>query len=290
MLDIMKRTIIILTAVFCVVSASAQNAERARGVETKKGYSILPAAGDFAIGIDATPMLGYAAGLFSGGSAPAFGFDGKIYGKYFLEDNRAIRFGLSLDVDSELKRFKVADDAAIQANPLDINASTFDTRNIANSSFGLFGGYEWRRGYGRLQGFWGGEAGFSIFNAKTTYEYGNPMTDINSSPSTVTNWDNGTSGNYSSRLLEHKGSNGFSAGLNGFAGIEYFFARKMSIGGEVGLGVNYSNSGQKTNRTQSYNSATNTVEEITTREVNGGNRVWEIGGNYYGSIFMMFHF
>jgi hypothetical protein len=49
----------------------------------KRGVYLLPQAGDFALGVDATPFLEYLGNLFSGSyDAPMFG-GGSIYGKYF---------------------------------------------------------------------------------------------------------------------------------------------------------------------------------------------------------------
>jgi hypothetical protein len=287
----MKKTIItLLAAALCVVSASAQDDQRDKGTETKKGYNILPAAGDFAIGVDATPFLEYGIGLFSGANAPTFtGYEGNIYGKYFLQDNQALRFGLNLNFRGTLDRYKVRDDAETMSNPLNPDATTFDTRNVTNSGFGLFAGYEWRRGYGRLQAFFGGDAGFGVYTQKITYKYGNPITDLNQRPTSAT-WLGGAA-NLGTRPLYTKGSNAFSLMARGIAGVEYFFARKMSLGGQVGIGFDYSNSGQGLTTTETYNAAKSQIEEKTLRDgTNGGQRSWELDTNLSGNIFLMFHF
>lgn len=280
--DMKKYIITLIAAVFAVVSVSAQDAERPEGVTTKKGYNVLPAAGDFALGIDATPLIKSVA--LGNNNTPSFGYDGKIYGKYFVADNRAIRFGIMMDIGSNLDRYAVANDTENVANPLNPYDTTFDTTNYSNTMVGIFGGYEWRRGYGRLQAFWGGEACLSFSTTKTTYEYGNPMTKMNQAPTTYL-------GNLNSRLISQKGSNGFSAGVRGFVGVEVFIARKISIGGELGLGFNYGTEGQITNTTESYNAAKDEIEQISMRNAgyNGG-RAWNFGTDVSSNIFMMFHF
>lgn len=301
----MKKTIItLLVAVCCVVSVSAQNAERTKGIQTKKGYNILPVAGDFAIGIDATPLLMYAGGMFVPTMAPSFGDDytytngtnsykGSIFGKYFLEDNQAIRLRMLINVGSTLNRFKVVDDEETANNPLNPNATTFDTRNVSLSQFGLYAGYEWRRGYGRLQAFYGAEIGVDFTINKTSYEWGNPMTDLNRTPTSV-NWEttpDPTVGSPAERNLNVKGGNGFGMQIGAFAGVEYFFARKMSVGGQVSLNLRYANTGQSTITTQTFNNATNVIDEITKRNgTDGGNREWSFKTPASANLFMMFYF
>lgn len=284
----MKKTIITLfAAVCCVAAVSAQNSDRANGTLTKKGYNILPAAGDFAIGIEASPILEYGIGLFSGANAPDFqGYNGNLYGKYFLEDNQAIRARVMLNVGSTLNRYKVRDDEAIFADPLNTEASTFDRQTVNTSGFGLYGGYEWRRGYGRLQAFYGAEAGFDFTVYKTKYDWGNPMTQENPAPSSNPAWANPSS----TRTLNTKGGNRFGMQVGGFAGVEYFFARKMSIGGQLSLDLRYETVGQATTTTQTFNNTTNQVEEKTTRADNGGSRSWSFTTPVGGYLFLMFHF
>ncbi len=280
----MKRYIItLIAAVVAVASVSAQKAERPEGATTKKGHNILPTKGDFALGIDATPLIKSVA--LGNNNTPSFGFDGKIYGKYFVAPNRAIRFGILMDIGSNLDRYAVTNDYEIVTNPLNPYDTTFDTRKYSNTTVGIFGGYEWRRGYGRLQAFWGGEACLSLSTTKTTYEYGNPITAINQTPTT---WG---LGNPSSRPVSEKGSNGFSAGVRGFVGVEVFIARKISIGGELGLGLNYGNEGQITVTSESYSVDKNGVEQISRRNngYNGGH-AWQLGTDVSSNIFMMFHF
>lgn len=275
-----KKLVLFLVAVCCVMPVAAQEAERTKGTETKKGYNVLPVKGDFAIGADATPFLQYGINLFNGGNAPEFGYNGSIFGKYYVRDNQAVRFRLKIGVTSQLVRTSVMDDN----DPENPNPSTSDSQETNQSSGGLYGGYEWRRGYGRLQAFFGGEAGIDFFSEKINYKYGNAMTPENPAPT------NGYGFDPTERPLNQKLSNGFGFGLGGFAGVEFFFARKMSIGGQVGFNLAYSSAGKSTTTYESYNATTGRVEKMTRASAIAGWRVWDFSTNLSGNIFLMFHF
>ena len=67
----MKKSITILAFAFGITGAFAQD------LTSKKGEPILPEAGDWAIGIDATPFLNYAGNFFgktTNNNAPTFNF------------------------------------------------------------------------------------------------------------------------------------------------------------------------------------------------------------------------
>jgi hypothetical protein len=115
------------------------------------------------------------------------------------------------------------------------------------------------------------------------------MTEVNQTPTSI-DWNTLTPGRFGSRPLDRKSSTGLTAGARGFAGVEYFFARKMSIGAELGFGFLYGNSGQTTTTTQSFNAATNRIDRITARGNDGGSRKWNFNTEYSGNIFLMFHF
>ncbi len=134
----MKKTIITLLAVvFCAVSVgevSAQKDQREKGTETVKGYNLLPAKGDFGIGIGIGSFLQYDRNLFTGNADPKYGYGGNVYGKYFIRNNQALRFGLNVGVKSRAQRFKVRDDATFLTDPTNNEASAFDIRTIAGSN------------------------------------------------------------------------------------------------------------------------------------------------------------
>jgi len=85
----MKKSVLALAMAFGVTSAFAQD------LTSKKGEPILPEAGDWAIGIDATPFLNYAGQLLStsGSSAPTWNFlngNNTIIGKMFKDEKNCL--------------------------------------------------------------------------------------------------------------------------------------------------------------------------------------------------------
>jgi hypothetical protein len=293
----MKKIIISLGLCLCAgFSAIAQEAETpssaSGAVVTKKGTPILPQAGDYAIGISANPFLSYLGNFFgkqNDNAAPAFGWGAfTVYGKYFLEDNRAIRARLNINYGSEQdKQFQRDDQLAANDPLLGARATVADVRQVGRQGLNLSVGYEFRRGRGRLQGFYGGEVTLGYGKVNTTYTWANPMTEVNQAP-TSTAWVAGVV-NPPYRTLKNKGGLTVDLGLGGFAGVEYFIAPQISLGGEVGLGLGYATTGQSETTEEYFNAGTAQVEEATRRGgAPGRNFTFAANGN--GAIFLLFHF
>ncbi len=292
----MKKIIISLGLCLCIgftVAAQEMTASEETTVNpalvNKRGISLLPEAGDFAIGIDATPFLNYLGNFFNqagSNTAPYFeGVDYKIYGKYFLESDRAIRAKLMFNIGNDKYDYVVADDERRTNNPLDVNATTLDVSNYSNTSVGLSVGYEFRRGRGRIQGFYGGEVGVGFETSKIKYEYGNPITAANPFPTT---WFGYNSDN--TRTTEYKNGNTISAGVAGFVGVEYFFAPQLSIGGEFNLGFAFSTTSQSERTGELWDTATNSVRTLSARSGSWNASEIRFSTVPTGSIFLMFHF
>lgn len=270
------------------IAANAQeNPTRKTGTINTKGVSVIPEAKDFAIGIDANPFLRYIGNMFTSASnsAPTFnGLNGALYGKYFLTDKTAVRVKVIMDFSNTQQEATVRDDYRFATNPLDVNATTVDYLDSKNANFEVRLGYEMRRGYGRLQGFYGGE--FIIGRSKVVndYTYGNAMTVLNQAPSS--NWGSG-----SSRPINSVSNTNLNIGLGGFAGVEYFIAPKIAIGGELGLSL-YTNNvvklGNVTN--ESFNTSTNSVDVIKHRWNQNAVNTRGIQTVTTGNIFINFHF
>ena len=300
---IMKKIIISLCLCLCVVfTTMAQDTTTDEYNEaaftSRRGVALLPKAGDFALGIDASPFLTYLGGFLSssGRTSPDFnGVNQTIYGKYFIEDDRAIRARLSLNMYNRMNKSVVRNDEEVINNPLNANATVIDVRNVSRIGVELGAGYEFRRGKGRVQGFYGGEISLG-FNSgeKAKYEWANPMTEVNQAPSTTNNWATGAANSYSgasSRSIEYNPGKTFSAGLGGFVGVEYFFAPQISLGGELGLGAKFSMTGQNETTSESWNVSANKLENQTVRS--GRWTAQDMTLNTLasgGKIFIMFHF
>lgn len=188
---------------------------------SKKGEPILPQAGDLGISISADPFLNYI-GNFIGGDglnvAPTFDFlngsvNQVITFRYFATDQMAYRAGIRLGLNS---------------NKNAINADDYKT--ISTNDVGLTFGLEYRRGKGRLQAYYGGEAGIGLSGGSSTWDYKNQL----SSSFTNAGRDRSVKSTLGSTI---------SLGLRGFLGVEYFILPKISIGGEFGWGLALASTG-----------------------------------------------
>jgi hypothetical protein len=295
----MKKAIMLLSlCVGVAFAAQAQEGSTSAPVLNKRGVALLPQKGDFAIGIEATPFLEYAGNFFSmagNNQAPTFeGINNTIYGKYFWKnDKEAIRASLHMNFRRQTFKGVVTDDETIANDPLNVNATVVDVMKDGGYDVELWAGYEFRRGHGRLQGFYGGELGLGLGRDMNTYEYANPMTALNTMPSTENFGSNIIGG--TQRILEDKSDPTFTFGLGAFAGVEYFFAPQMSIGGELNLRFAFESVRQSEVTTEEWDAANGNVREETLRNSswgNGGGRAKHTRLNTVtgGNIFLMFYF
>ncbi|MCL2436368.1 MAG: hypothetical protein FWD09_09580, partial [Lentimicrobiaceae bacterium] len=253
----------------------------------------LPQAGDFALGVDATPFLRYMGNFFTSGNNVAPFFNGvngvhqTLYGKYFLQDDRAIRARLSVGVFNDTEKGVVPNDPALADNPL---ATLIDIQRMSEAAIELGAGYEFRRGHGRVQGFWGGEVSLGFSSAKTSYDFANRMTEDYPNPSTYDFGYPYNTFNPIVRTTEVKRGNEITIGLGGFAGVEYFFAPQMSLGGEVGLGFYFRTAGQGQATTESWDTGENKLRIDVGKDLGWNAQNIAVGSRAAGRIFLMFHF
>lgn len=279
----MKKKVILLAAMFAGATAFAQD------LTSKKGETILPEAGDWAIQFDATPFLNYAGNLFNAGAtAPTANWvnTGAIVGKYFVDAETAYRAKLNIGFGSVTQNAFVNDVNSTTTPPAQVE----DTKKVSTTAITLGGGMEMRRGNGRLQGFYGGELLFTMAGSKTTYEYGNAY-DFTTNPSQTHGVD-GTND-----ILEQKAGSTIGLTIRGFVGCEYFLAPKISVGAEYGWGLGLTSTGNGSTTVKQVNSAGTGLEDSTTEtaggssfgigaDIQGGNNL--LTGT--GSLIATFHF
>lgn len=267
----MKKSIL---AVAVVLGASATFAQ---DLTSKKGEDFLPASGDWAVGIDAVPFLQFAGNLIGGNgtnTAPAWNFltgNQVITGKYFVEDNVAYRAGIRIGMTSNKGNMMVADrDGAAPTYPA-LPAMVENSYKMSETNIGLTGGMEWRRGFGRLQGFYGGELGIALGSSKSSYTYGNALAPTAATPVFV-DADDDMGGNLTSdtygnaaRVTEMKGGSFFGFGLRGFIGAEYFVLPRIAVGGEFGWGLMFGSNGASSTTMESTDGTT-----VGTQTIEGG--------------------
>ncbi len=239
----MKKSGLVIALAFGITSAFAQD------LTSKKGEPILPEAGDWSIGIDATPFLTYAGGFLSGAGATAptmgfFGTSNAILGKKFIDEKTAYRGGLRLGFGSSKSAVKVATNPATTPTTYVDDVTKTSGTNIA-----LTAGKEYRKGKTRLQGYYGAEAGIFLSTGKTTYTYGNA----------ASTWTIGKP-----HATEAKIGATFGLGARAFIGAEYFIFPKMAIGGEFGWGLLLTTTGEGQTVSESWDGTKTTQTTVKT--------------------------
>lgn len=239
----------------------------------KKGEVVTPQSEDFSIGFDAIPMLEAVGDIVKFNSGGATAIDSvttwkvsqTLTGKYFVDPQTAYRARL---------RFNNSGSTVVSFDsPNPDTTKKTQTQKTKNSDMILALGLEKRRGYGRLQGFYGAEVQIGYgraSNIKTKYV---EAYEANDAPRNT--------------LVRAGGT--FTLGVRGFVGVEYFIARKISLGAEYGLGLGYSITGKGKTITEQTDGDGN-AEEVTSQGTSG-ERGWTTGTDInQGSFFINFFF
>ncbi len=255
-------------------------------VKNKNKVTITPEAGDWALGMNAAPILGYVGNMFNGtannsvSTAFANG-NNAIYGKYFVDANTAYRGSFRIASSSNTTR-------TLQDTSSNTNAPSYveNKSTSSGSGFVLSAGIEKRKGSTRIQGYYGGEVmlrfGAAVPNVKN--EWAIALDSASNANGQAT----------SGRTLSTKSGATFGFGLRGFIGVEYFVAPKLSIAGEFGYGISYSTTKGSESVTEVYGLATPSATSSTTFEVTtlgGKSSSFNLDtDNLGGAIRIMFHF
>lgn len=261
----------------------------------KNGLTITPEAGDWGLGMNAAPILGYVGNMFNGtaGNAAGTGFvtgnpllnsGGAIYGKYFIDANTAYRG--TFRISSASTKTVNLQDTTQSAQPQSDFGYVENITKTSGFGFALGAGMEWRKGHNRIQGYYGGDVlltfGGVAPNSKTDYALA--LDSVNFNSGYVTN----------GRTLSTKAGASFGLGLRGFVGVEYFVAPKLSLGAEFGWGIGYIMTGEGETVKEYYgpDGAGSTANVTYTRAARTGKSSSFVLGtdNLAGSIRLMFHF
>ncbi|MBX2897866.1 MAG: hypothetical protein KF763_20660 [Cyclobacteriaceae bacterium] len=289
----------------CIVFiATAQDTSVSESVElkSKRGINILPEAGEWALGVGASPFLSYTGNLLNGNTAntsPSFQFTNNpsnliaVFGKYMVDANTAYRARFNATINSQI------DKAVVVQNELNPDALfpafTEDWRTTNTKTIVLAAGYEKRRGKSRVQGIYGGELVFALTGNTQKYEYGNQISaDFNTV--TTNNFGGnillGSAAATVQRKTEEKFGNVFTAGVRGFIGVEYFIGPKVSLGAEFGYSFLFRTATRGLVTAERWNPLTNAVLE-TKIDVNNNGYFTFLGtslDNLNGSVNLLFYF
>lgn len=237
----MKKRLLFVAAIFAATATFAQD-----GLTSKKGEAYLPEAGDWAIGIDANPLFNYVGNMANAGTNGANTLNANwfrsntIYGKMFKDENTAYRVAVRLGFGSNT----VGSTVQLLATPSAVQ--TTDYTNEVKSSYNAINlgfGIEKRRGNTRIQGVYGAMLNIGFGGGKTEYTYGLALGDssVTANPSL-----SGT------RPTEMKNGSTFELGITGFAGVEWFFAPKVSLGFEYSWGLSMQSTGESETTTEEW--------------------------------------
>lgn len=248
---IMKKRVLLLAALFAGTASFAQ----VTSLKNKKGWEILPQAGDYAISMDATPILNFGLNAVNVNTDLLFyaqhpgyvtGFNQVIVGKYFTSATTAYRAKVGINYITNNNDVLLGTTAG--------GTEYIRTDKTKTTNIQLGGGMEWRRGHNRLQGFYGAEALLMIGSptATTKSEYNQDLRFAVDSLAAAP-----------SRSLGVTSSSAFGFQARGFVGVEYFVLPKISLGAEFGWGIGF-NSGSATVSTEIYNAGNNTTQTVET--------------------------
>ncbi|HMN04956.1 MAG TPA: hypothetical protein PKD45_04450 [Flavobacteriales bacterium] len=278
----MKKTVLFTAALFAVTAVSAQTGE----ITSNRGENWLSQDGDWGLTFDAAPLLNYAGNLFNGSAANGGVALNQFYnsrgaantvngntvvigGKKLIDSNTAYRGQIRLGFGSHKETEKVQSLAS---------GATADDMvdNVTKNGFmgiDLGFGLEKRVGSTRVVGVYGAMFDIGFGSGKTTYEYGNAITATNPG----------------ARTTESKDGSTFGLGLRAFAGIEWFFAPKMSLSGEYTWGIGMSSTGFGSTTTEEWKD--NAVSSKTTDNTTGKENNFTIDTGISGaSVGVNFYF
>jgi hypothetical protein len=267
----MKKKMLFVAALFAASTTFGQ-------FTSKNGHEVLPEEGDIALGFDAVPVLNFGLNMINimnntGQQAqhPGYvsGYSNIIVGKYFLASDMAVRGRLGINTMSQTNTM-FYDNPVDVANGVASPGEISDVMKSSSADWFVGGGVEMRRGHNRLQGYYGGELMLLFGNNKVDNTFGVAFNQ--------TTEDAGVIGGGESRVLNSKDGY-FGLGLRGFAGVEYFFAPKISIGAEFGWGLGLANSGRGEVTTESWDLATpSATANSNITETNPGNSSFKMSG------------
>lgn len=271
----MKKNVIIFAALCSTVLGYSQDSGGDEVVKNKKGYEILPKAGDIGLGFNAVPLMDVITNMIrlnqvvgaQNGNVNQYvqASNNQIVGKYFLTPKSAIRVRFGVNTLSGSFTNQVQDAEAMYKATLgtqdDINAASLlrvdDKLKFSKSNVLLTVGYEMRRGYRRLQGFYGAEIGVGGTSARQDVTYGNPFSD--EYPVQYTSNFNGfaiatqnPANTRVTRNLYTRERGGIRLGVRGFVGIEYFVFAKISVAAEYGWAYSFTTRRGQTSTREVY--------------------------------------
>lgn len=158
------------------------------------------------------------------------GKDGYFKARYFKANNIAYRASLSLSSNSETKDI---DSFTSEGTTSELHTTGKDKLSTTGFNLG-FGLEKHFTGTERLSPYVGGEVFLGYATEKEVRDRKTVNSGLNTTSFTASS--NG----------EVKGHNTFVFGVRGVFGADYYFAKRVFLGAEAGLGLGYSSKGKQT--------------------------------------------
>lgn len=190
---------------------------------------------------DVTAELGITGGI-SNTDVQLAGRDAYLKARYFKSDKVAYRFSANLGSDSNTLNIDSFDD---QGTAFETHTTGKDKESETRISLG-FGIEKHFTGTDRLSPYIGGDLMLGYYSQKVTGDSKTVNSGLNTTAFSASS--NG----------EVKGPNSFSFGVRGVLGADYYFAKKVFLGVEAGMGVGFASEGKTTT------SSTTTIGGTTT--------------------------
>ncbi|MDX9750633.1 MAG: hypothetical protein RBT71_06095, partial [Flavobacteriales bacterium] len=262
----MKKIVLCAVALVAASAVSAQTGE----ITSNRGENWLSQDGDWGLTFDAAPLLNYAGNLFNNGnnsnvaalnnlwsSSDFFGIGEMgnnpggsnvvIGAKKLIDANTAYRGKLRIGFGT-LKHTDLVNQVPAPSGDNDPPAQVDDVTKDSFMAVNLGVGLEKRVGSTRVVGVYGAEFNVGFGNSKTVNEYGNALSADNPG---------------GPRTTEVKHGSVFGLGLNGFVGVEWFAAPKISLSGEYTWGLAMRSRGHNETTTENWNAADERVDSRT---------------------------
>jgi hypothetical protein len=284
----MKRKVLFVASLFLATATFAQD-----GLTSKKGEAYLPEAGDWSIGFDASALTSFVGNAFNGNvgnaalTAPMMDNVGQeIRFKMFKDEKTAYRLRARIGMSSTNSDFNGTYDSDITNTATAPEDFIINTKTSSGMNLVLGGGLEKRRGNTRIQGYYGGEVFIGLLGGGTTTTDDGRIRNDNSEIAHLAE----------NKTLEVKNGNTFSLGLQGFIGVEWFFAPKVSLGAEYTWGLAMNSTGEGETTTSTWGTAigsaagtANSEQELVTKTGAQGDFTFDTGNNS-AMINLNFHF
>ncbi|MBR6458238.1 MAG: hypothetical protein IKS71_06540 [Bacteroidales bacterium] len=290
------------------------------GAQSYGDDNYLPEQGEWAISVSAVPIFTYLGQFFNGaganglndfasqpylnGDAATAGFAAltpmaSVTVRHMLSNELGLRINAGWLYNDRVSNFYSRDDAAYATDPLS-SAKVTDTRTNRSNGVSIMAGLERHVGTRRIQGIFGGGVLIAGQSSSVKYTYGNAITEYNQTP-TCSNGGLTTpagaglpalaASHASLRYLDtHSATRDRYLGAVAYAGVEWFFTPKISIGGEVNIAAVYSWTGVKHFTVEGYNAYSGEVDTWSELTAPGSSRFVFGTGNVGANLNLSFYF